>query len=625
MIPETLLRASISPEEFLNPPPLAAENTKEALWLGVHKYLKEFEVLLKNGLFAFVYQPIVSLRSGMIIGWEALIRGPEGTYFHKPDAIFPFAEESGWLSRLEKRWLEIALTGIGPMEAYQKIFLNVYPQTIFDRQKKNEEIHDLLLGQGLKADNIVLEITEKKKVQDYRLLHKSLKDFRKTGFQVAMDDVGAGFSDLQAIVEIRPNFIKIDMAFVRDIHSDAGKRVLLETFVILAEKINGEIIAEGIETENELKALMNIGVHCGQGYLIAKPAYPKPQVNESLCSGVFRAGYSSNNQILKQVYPIGHIAEEAVCVDAGMQTKDVKAVFDQELHLSGIVALEDSRPVGLIMRQHLDRYLGKRYGVDLYYNRPIHIVMDRSPLLVEEQTPIEKVSQLAMNREKLNLYDDIIVVSGPRLKGVVSVQKLLDQMTKIRVETAKGASPLTGLPGNISIEQELHLRHNGKEPFAVVFVDLDNFKSFNDQYGFEEGDRIILFTANLLKSVLNKYAPAGSFLGHIGGDDFILFLRPAYVEAFCRRFIRYFDRLIPKFYQARDLKDGKILGRDRDGNEKWIPVISVSLAHLDVAGEAGRIDFKEISLKVAQLKKYAKSLPGSVYVKDRREAPSAIT
>lgn len=223
-----------------------------------------------------------------------------------------------------------------------------------------------------------------------------------------------------------------------------------------------------------------------------------------------------------------------------------------------------------------------------------------------------------MNRKKNNLYDHIIVTCGGHLKGIVSVQTLLEMLTRMRVEMAKGANPLTGLPGNLAIENELRRRQNTKEPHAVVFVDLDHFKSLNDRYGFEAGDEVILFTARLLKALLNKYVPEKNFLGHIGGDDFIFIISVDAAENICRKTIRHFDYLIKRFYQPHDLNEGKILCVDRDGEKKWIPIVSISMVIIDIRGGSGS-DLKAISTHIAQLKKYAKSLPGSVFVRDRRE------
>ncbi|NYE58832.1 CBS domain-containing protein [Carboxydothermus ferrireducens] len=115
--------------------------------------------------------------------------------------------------------------------------------------------------------------------------------------------------------------------------------------------------------------------------------------------------------------------------------------------LDGVV-VEEGKPVGLVMRYHLDRYLGRQYGVPLYFERPITAIMNTSHLVVEEDTPIEIVSQIVMNRSRLKLYDYIIGTRNQLFKGIVSIRTLLDTMTRIRLEMAKGANLLTGLPGN---------------------------------------------------------------------------------------------------------------------------------------------------------------------------------
>ncbi|OPX85211.1 MAG: putative diguanylate cyclase YedQ [Pelotomaculum sp. PtaB.Bin104] len=222
-----------------------------------------------------------------------------------------------------------------------------------------------------------------------------------------------------------------------------------------------------------------------------------------------------------------------------------------------------------------------------------------------------------MNRDRLKLYDHIIVTKNNLLKGVVSVQNLLDTMTRIRLELARGANPLTGLPGNISIEQELLKRATECPIFSVVYFDLDNFKIYNDKYGFENGDKVILFTSKLLNSVINKYGSEKDFLGHIGGDDFIMVTERERTDALCKRIIRYFDRLIKSFYLPEDRKEGRIPGYDREGRAKWFPFISVSMAVIECEGSE-KADLKTLSEKAAQLKCYAKTIPGSVYVRDRR-------
>jgi CBS domain-containing protein len=316
---------------------------------------------------------------------------------------------------------------------------------------------------------------------------------------VAVDDVGCGFSNLQSIAEIRPDYIKIDMSLVRGIHKDGVKTALMETFVTFAAKIGCEIIAEGIEEEADLALLAEIGVHYGQGYFFGRPVSTKQIIHDDAYLKTRHFANKGRQHILKRAFPIGDIIDGAVSISEQTLVKDVKALFEENTALSGIVIVENKRPIGLVMRQHLDRHLGRKYGVALYYEKTISKIMDKTPLMVDHNTPIELVSQAAMNRNKMKLYDNIIINRNGDLQGIVSVQTLLDTMTRIRLELAKGANPLTGLPGNIAVEQEHYRCAKNDKPFSIIFVDLDNFKSYNDKYGFEKGDSVLLYTANLLK------------------------------------------------------------------------------------------------------------------------------
>lgn len=591
---------------------------KGAIDLETAQLLTEFREILDQSRLKIVYQPIVSLRSGGILGWEALTRGPQESYFRSPDIIFSFAEEAGLLYPLERVCRQLAVKNLGNLGRDQKLFLNIHPRTISDPNFVKGETLRLVRETGLSPSNIVFEITERHSIKDFSYFNKTLEHYRSQGFMVAVDDAGSGFSCLESIAEIRPDFIKIDMSLVRGIHLNPVKRSLLETFITFAEKIGCAIIAEGIETEEEMATLSNIGAHYGQGYFLGRPVFPKANLKGTVEVKVLRLASNGRARAWKHAFPVGEITENAVSVGKNSAVREVKKILEKNELLGGVVVVEDGKPAGLVMRHHLDRYLGTQYGVPLYFERPITSIMDNSPLIVEEDNPIEIVSQVAMNRDKLKLYDYIIVTKNQYLKGVVSVQTLLDTMTKIRLEIARGANPLTGLPGNIAIEQELARRARGNKACTVIYLDLDYFKSYNDKYGFESGDRVLLFTAGLLSSVLKKFGAENDFIGHIGGDDFIIISVPEKAEDLCKKIVRYFDRLIPGFYDPEDRLAGKIQGYDRSGRETCFPVISISMAIVDCGGCDCLHDPRKVSEKAAQLKRYAKSLPGSVYVKDRR-------
>lgn len=582
------------------------------------RYLPEFNDILATRKLRSVYQPIVSTRSAAVLGWESLIRGPQDSYFRHPDNIFTFAEEEGLLLQLEKSCRESALNNIGEMGPGQKLFINVHPNAINESSFKEGEEISLLRNLSIKPANIVFEITERHHIKDFSSINRILRHFRDQGFMVAVDDVGCGFSTLQSIAEIRPDYLKIDMSLVRGIHKDRIKTALMETMVAFAEKIGSEVIAEGVEEEAELAALVDIGVHYAQGYFLGRPSFPKQATSEEAFMKLQSLGSNGRHQILRHAFPINDIIEKALSVDEGVPVKDVKILFDETPDLSGIVVTGGSKPAGLIMRQHLDRHLGKKFGVALYYEKPIGRIMDRQPLIVDITASVELVSQAAMNRNKLRLYDNIIVTQEGLLRGVVSVQTLLDTMTRIRLELAKGANPLTGLPGNISIEQEYYRYCKEENPFSMIFIDLDNFKSYNDKYGFEKGDEVLLFTAGILKECMKACSNENVFIGHIGGDDFIILTETAGADVFCECVIEQFDEGIKSLYSHEDREAGGISAHDRSGQERWFPFISISMAVLDQKGGGDSSDLKEISGTVAQLKSYAKSQPGSICVRDRR-------
>ena len=237
--------------------------------------VSEFREILNGARLAIVYQPVVCFCSGEVLGWEALTRGPRTSRFASPQFLFGFAEELGLLYALEKVCRRLALEGLGAVEPHQKVFLNIHPSTVRDPNFVRGETMAVVRQVGLRPDNVVFEVTERHCIVDFVGFNRALEHYRSQGYLVAVDDVGSGFSSLQSIAEIRPDFIKIDMSLVRGINANPVKRALVETFTSLAEKIGSFVIVEGIETEEELAAVVGTGARYGQGYFLARPAFPK--------------------------------------------------------------------------------------------------------------------------------------------------------------------------------------------------------------------------------------------------------------------------------------------------------------------------------------------------------------
>jgi diguanylate cyclase (GGDEF)-like protein len=192
-------------------------------------------------------------------------------------------------------------------------------------------------------------------------------------------------------------------------------------------------------------------------------------------------------------------------------------------------------------------------------------------------------------------------------------------LTMARAARALDANPLTKLPGNTSIIHKIQNLIDRKENFALAYADLDHFKSFNDKYGFSRGDEVLMMTARVIVNTIRAFAGMDSFVGHIGGDDFVFIVPPSKIEDVCKMIIQNFDSIVPNFYDAEDQKQGYIRSTDRQGKIQTFPIMALSIAvvfnhnaKLSHYGEAAQI--------AMNLKKLAKKNPRSCYVLDQRKS-----
>ncbi|MFH1678658.1 MAG: response regulator [Candidatus Omnitrophota bacterium] len=192
------------------------------------------------------------------------------------------------------------------------------------------------------------------------------------------------------------------------------------------------------------------------------------------------------------------------------------------------------------------------------------------------------------------------------------------RMTLRRSERDLEANPLTRLPGNVSILNEISGRLEAKSPFAVAYIDLDKFKSYNDKYGFEFGDDVIRETARILIKTVHEKGNPNDFIGHIGGDDFVLITTPDKVDEICNQIIDRFKEASPSFYNEEDRKKGYIVSKNRKGEEENFELLSISIGA--VTNESRELShIAELSEIGAELKRYAKSAEGNTYIKDKRK------
>ena len=231
-------------------------------------------------------------------------------------------------------------------------------------------------------------------------------------------------------------------------------------------------------------------------------------------------------------------------------------------------------------------------------------------------TPIIVVSSNSEKEHRIQILKESVEYD---IKKPVNAQYLYYTIKNLGrlITINRRISPLTGLPGNVQIHAELKKRISNKEEFSVLYLDLDNFKAYNDIYGFLKGDEIIKFTADTIMTSIHSLIPNNSFIGHIGGDDFIAIVPTLNCEDVCKDIIANFDANVVRFFTEDDVEKGYIEVANRKGVIEQFPLTSISIGVVEA--DMGRFaNILEIGEVGAQVKHMAKSVMGSSYAIDRR-------
>jgi EAL domain-containing protein (putative c-di-GMP-specific phosphodiesterase class I)/GGDEF domain-containing protein/predicted transcriptional regulator len=573
---------------------------------------KHLSEILNNRQITTVFQPIVSLRDGSVFAYEALSRGPLGSPLHTPDKLFAAAEKQKKNWELEQLCRTTAIETISKLAQGVLMFLNVNPLIMHDRKFRQGFTREYLRTYDINPENIVFEITEKGSVDSVQDFIKTVNHYKNQSYRIAIDDAGAGYSGLNMISNVHPHFLKLDMNLVRNIHQDTTRQALLKSLSEFASLTNTHLIAEGIETKEELLKLIDIGIHYGQGFYLQRPQPQLPPLREDLIAIIRNENNKKNHLFYKKssdLY-IRNISNAQQTLSPDIRVLQVYELMKNELSSPGYCITEHGRVIGVVTRNDLFRHLTGQYGYALYAQKPVKEIMRTDFLKVEDTESIKTVSRKAMSRPYEYLYDFISVVTSPNKEyyGIVTVKDLLEKTIEAEINTAKHLNPLSELPGNLLIEKKIQECLDSCSGCSILYFDIDNFKAYNDVYGFENGDKLLRAFVRILQKNVNG---DGDFIGHIGGDDFMAMVDNDKAEKICIRLIGDFDREIRKFYNQNDLARGYITCKNRHGNEENFPLMSISIV---IVNSKNYKTAHHMSEDIARLKRECKQLIGSNFV-----------
>jgi EAL domain-containing protein (putative c-di-GMP-specific phosphodiesterase class I)/GGDEF domain-containing protein len=536
--------------------------------------------LIRGGGIESYVQPIVDLFCGEVFGYEMLARGTES--FRMPDTMFQAAEDCGLVWELEYECRSAALRKIASLPSSEKgkfFFINVSPLVFSSPDFQSGFTMAGIRKLGLGQQKIVLEITEKASIEDYSGYERMIRHYIQQGFHIALDDFGSGHSGLVTLVATTPHFMKIDRSLVAGVDKNAYKQNLVKSFAAFAENVGSSLLAEGIETMEELKTMLRLGARYAQGFLFGRPtpepASPDPAVALEL-KRFLREEFSRYFAVDTSIFRL--FTRPETRTPGSMTCAELDDLFRGTPSINHLVVVDKAdHPLGLVSRQYFNSVVSGRYGFSIFQKRNIEDVMKRDVLIASEGTDLRVLEKLAMERREEELYEPVIVTdSEGALTGTITMKQLLAKAFDMEIKLAACANPLTGLPGNMVINVWLD-EVLFKDAYTLVYADLDHFKEYNDVYGFSAGDRMIRLTADILSFHLQTLA-AVTRLGHIGGDDFILLTEELVGQGFLEAVCSDFDERREELFPREDVERGSFLAVNRAGKEESVPLVTLSLA-----------------------------------------------
>ncbi|GAB4088000.1 bifunctional diguanylate cyclase/phosphodiesterase [Hydrogenophaga soli] len=579
--------------------------------------------LIRQRQFHFHFQPIVDLKTLKVVSQEALVRPDPATGFANPAALFQRARELDLHTELDLACVESAIESFSRLtqRSGQRLHVNVNsdtlarPETLARLQRLIERDAQVLGHRGL-----VVELTECDPL-NHDGVDAFLGTCRRAGVSIALDDFGVGHSNLNAWLEYKPEKIKIDRCFIHDLPHDVSRQELLRGLRQMADVLGTVLLAEGVETADELRMVRAMGMEQAQGFFLARPlAEPVLDVSPPA-----RAAFD-DGRLMVPAYPgrktnltgvLRNLVDMRPSLPHTARARDVVQFFSVCANQTSVVLVDEvQHPVGILSMATFMNQMAQPYRLDIYGNRSVLPLSNRNPVIKDVDASFDELATVLTEADQRYLTDGIVVTQNGRYLGLCSAHQLVRQVTENRIEAARHANPLTLLPGNVPINAHLERMLDSQVGFVLAYADLNHFKPFNDRYGFWKGDEVILLAASTIREHID---PLHDFVGHVGGDDFVLILQSPDWQARLRRIVREAAQAIAQLYPEPERLAGGITAEDRFGVERFFPLVSLSFGVIPVPpGETVRSN--ALVTAVAEAKKRSKEAADNIHVQGL-EAP----
>lgn len=365
-----------------------------------------------------VFQPIVSLKTGEIVSFEALGRITLESCTLNIEELFKIANTIGQSWQLDQLCRKCAIKASQQMPLGKKLFINVDANILLDSDFVQGFTKEYLKKYHLDSNNIVFELSETTSIEDKHLFKQAVRHYRSQGFEIAIDDVGSGYSNLNRINHTQPEYIKLDKELIQDIHLNKDKRTMVEVMINYCKATHYKLIVEGIETKEELECLIQLGVEYGQGYYLKKPVDNfddlLPDIKETI-----KKSYNKYKKTL-DIPTIDSLCHFPCTLKTYQSINNAYQIFEENNNAQRIYVINDE-----------GHYLGYLKRENILYNLDtVKPNLFKDSLIVPSHLPIKNVCQLYLENECSPFYEDIIVLKNQYFYGIVTIKDLLKYLIK---------------------------------------------------------------------------------------------------------------------------------------------------------------------------------------------------
>ena len=536
---------------------------------------------INNKRLGAQFQPIVDLRDGMVLGYEALIRGPKGKLLRRFGQMFHIANKASmvaWfdLACQEQCFARAAAAGLRKllfvnMDAAGLAFLDLHERSLAVRAR----------DAGLEPSQIVIEITERQAVEDFPKLVQYIAGLREEGFKIAIDDAGAGYNSLYTIAELRPDYVKIDRALVRNLEVRGERRALLAAMAQYARRIGTAVLAEGAETREELATLIDLGIAYGQGYLMGKPADDFRGVPKDTREFIRDRAELRDRTLVGTAPRLFEIARRGLTLPADATLQLAAQKFLRDESLTSLIVVEQETIRGILPRSRFAHCLERANvaGREALPDLPLSAWMQPIALQLDARLPTQETARQVLTRSDIALDSDIVLLDAAgKFAGVAPIRALLDSANTAQENRQRYLDALTRLPGRVPLESEFNERLANRETFAALRFDLAHLEPFNRRYGLTLGDGTLIGFARLLRETIAAQGHSDDYLSHLGGDNFLLLTCCASAARLQAAITAAFEQLVPQLHQPEEARRGFYELEERGGATRQIPLLRLETA-----------------------------------------------